>query len=159
MKTKNRFRDVLVNGKQKIAYLMGVAVVLTGQSAMAKSSLPPGFASIVPNVSQNGIVTSIAGVATDIFGIITVAALAFGLIFIAWGGIGLIHAGGQKRQEAMEKIRNAIIGLVVALAAGLITGAAVFVANTFTGNIGGATSNAASNAVGGIATALVNLIG
>lgn len=92
-----------------------------------------GFYSVTGGsaITQGGIISKIATAAQDIFGIITAAAAGFGMIFIVWGGITMIHGGGMKKQEGMERIKSAVIGLVIALAAGFITGVAAFFAGTF----------------------------
>lgn len=92
-----------------------------------------GFYSVTGGsaITQNGIIMKIATATQDVFGIITAAAAGFGMVFIVWGGITMIHGGGMKKQEGMERIKSAVIGLVIALAAGFITGIAAFFAGTF----------------------------
>ncbi|MCF8567033.1 pilin [Alicyclobacillus tolerans] len=121
-----------------IGFLAGL-VLLWGLriQAFAASNTPSnalqGFYSVTGGqaLTQNGIITKIATVTQDGFAIITAAAAGFGMIFIVWGGITMIHGGAMKKQEGMERIKNAVIGLVIALAAGFITAVAAFFAGTF----------------------------
>lgn len=84
-------------------------------------------------VTQASIVTDIRNVAMGLFAIVAAAAAGFGIVYIALGGIALIHGGGMKKQEGMEKIRNGAIGIVVALGAATIVALAAWVAGMFVG--------------------------
>lgn len=103
------------------------------QALAASNPALSGFYSVTGGsaITQNGIIHMIATGTQDVFAIITAAAAGFGMVFIVWGGITMIHGGGMKKQEGMERIKNAVIGLVIALCAGFITGLAAFFAGTF----------------------------
>ena len=92
-----------------------------------------GFYSVTGGnpITQGGIITTIAHASTAVFGILTAAAAAWGMVFIVWAGINMIHGGALKKQEAMERVKMALLGLVVALGAGFLTGIAAFVATQF----------------------------
>jgi hypothetical protein len=120
----------------------------------ASANALSGFQSIVPNMTQGSIITTIADGAAVVLGIVTAIAVGFGVIMIAWGGINLMFGGGTKKQEGTERIRNAFFGLIVAVGAGVLTGIAVFVAGMFSTNA----TNASSSVPAAMALALVTLL-
>jgi hypothetical protein len=129
--------------KQAISALPGIRTALvlstlvaswmfTAQMAFAATSGTSAFNQVVgKTVTQSTIITDIKNVAVGVFGILAAAAAGFGMVFIALGGIALIHGGATRKQEGMEKIRNGAIGIVVALAAGTIAALAAWIATMF----------------------------
>ncbi len=129
--------------KKTITALPGIRAVMalstlaaswmfTAHMAFAATSGTSAFNQVVgKTVTQSTIITDIKNVAVGIFGIIAAAAAGFGMVFIALGGISLIHGGGARKQEGMERIRNGAIGIVVALAAGTIAALAAWIATMF----------------------------
>ncbi|WP_026963083.1 hypothetical protein [Alicyclobacillus herbarius] len=106
--------------------------MLTAQMQVFASTGTDAFNKVVgKTVSQSTIITDIRNVAVGVFGILAAAAAGFGMVFIALGGIALIHGGATRKQEGMEKIRNGAIGIVVALAAGTIAALAAWIATMF----------------------------
>lgn len=121
--------------KAWVSFLTWILVMwgLQVKAFASTTSALQGFYSVTGGqaLTQNGIITKIATATQDIFGIITAAAAGFGMVFIVWGGITMIHGGGMKKQEGMERIKSAVIGLVIALCAGFITAVAAFFAGKF----------------------------
>ena len=124
--------------KAWVSFITGILVMWGLQvkafaSTTSTTSALQGFYSVTGGtaLTQSGIITKIATATQDIFGIITAAAAGFGMVFIVWGGITMIHGGGMKKQEGMERIKSAVIGLVIALCAGFITAIAAFFAGKF----------------------------
>lgn len=121
--------------KSWLTFLAGLIVTFGSgvQAFAADNNALQGFYSVTGGqaLTQTGIISQISSTVADVFAIITAAAAGFGMVFIVWGGISLIHGGGMKKQEGMERIKNAIIGLVIALTAGFITGLAAFFAGHF----------------------------
>lgn len=117
-----------------MTWIVGLLVFIgLRMQALAASNALSGFYAVTGGqaLTQGGIITKIATVTQDVFGIVTAASAGFGMVFIVWGGITMIHGGGMKKQEGMERIKSAVIGLVIALCAGFITGVAAFFAGTF----------------------------
>lgn len=134
-------------GKHLHEKIMGTSVARTIISALsaaglwllaiptvhAASNATSAFQQVIgTTVTSATIITDIKNVAMGLFAIIAAAAAGFGIVFIALGGISLIHGGGVKKQEGMEKIRNGVIGIVVALGAGTIVALAAWIGGMFT---------------------------
>lgn len=121
--------------KRLFMLLAGLIVTFRSgvQAFAADNNALQGFYSVTGGqaLTQTGIISQISSTVADVFAIITAAAAGFGMVFIVWGGISMIHGGGMKKQEGMERIKSAVIGLVIALAAGFITGLAAFFAGHF----------------------------
>lgn len=110
-----------------------VVLLLTRIRAFAASnSALQGFYSVTGGnpITQSSFIGNIAHVTTAVFVILTAVAGGWGMVYITWGGINMIHGGALKKQEAMERIKMAVIGLIVALCAGFIAGIAAFIAHT-----------------------------
>lgn len=141
------------------AFVVGAGIFLGSQiPAFATSTFNAlnGFQGVVPSFSGIGaIVGPVARITSDITGIITVIAIAVTVVMVGWGGINLATGSGTKKQEGMERIKNAMWGLFVAIGAGVITGIAAFLGYAIfgTSGLGGVTSNTASTAVAGAVTA------
>jgi hypothetical protein len=132
---RKRFFEELP-GKQTMVSALTVASlwILSAPTAFADTNATSAFQQVVgQTVTQASIVTDIRNVAMGLFAIVAAAAAGFGIVYIALGGIALIHGGGMKKQEGMEKIRNGAIGIVVALGAATIVAIAAWVAGMFVG--------------------------
>jgi hypothetical protein len=155
MKQYHMMQWVRSNGKRWLFLLTWLTVLVGSQMPVfASADALNGFQSIVPNMTQGSIITTIADGAAVVLGIVTAIAVGFGVIMISWGGINLMFGGGTKKQEGTERIRNAFFGLVVAVGAGVLTGIAVFIADMFSTNA----TTAANNVPAAMALALVTLL-
>lgn len=117
-----------------ITLLTVMAVTLLPSSKVwADNNAMSGFYSVTGGqaLTANGVIQGIAKVATDIFGILTAVAALFGIIYIMIGGFQMM-GGGRKKEEGTERIKYALIGIAVALCAGVLTAVAALFAGDFT---------------------------
>ncbi|SFU95315.1 hypothetical protein [Alicyclobacillus macrosporangiidus] len=115
-----------------ITWLTMMTITSLSTQAVFADSTTDAFNQVVgKTVTQSVIVGYIKDAAMGIFGIIAAAAAGFGLVFIALGGISLIHGGATRKQEGMEKIRNGAIGIVVCLASSTLVALAAWIASFF----------------------------
>lgn len=134
--------------KKIIPFAVGVGAVLGSQNPAFASTNSnttstntfnalSGFKGVVPSFSGVGsIVGPIARITSDVSGIITIIAIGITVVLVGWGGINLATGGGMKKQEGMERIKNALWGLLVAIGAGVITGIAAYIGYALFGSTG-----------------------
>ena len=107
-----------VNKVQKIAYISMMVLVLL-MPVLVLAALP----NPVPPV-EGGAVTlaEIEARITQIARFLIVVGVVLAVIFIIWGGIAYMFAGGDETKSAAAKARimNGIIGAAVVLAVGVI---------------------------------------
>lgn len=107
-----------MNRLQKVGYVSMTALVLL-MPVLVFAALP---APVVP--VQGGAVTlaEIQDRITTIARFLILVGVVLAVIFIIWGGIAYMFAGGaeEKTVAAKERIKNGIIGAAVVLAVGVI---------------------------------------
>ena len=103
---------------QKIGYISMVALVLL-MPVLVFAALPN------PDVPLQGGAVTLAEIQdriTQIARFLILVGVVLAVIFIIWGGIAYMFAGGaeEKTTAAKERIKNGIIGAAVVLAVGVI---------------------------------------
>jgi hypothetical protein len=107
-----------MNKIQKIGYISVTAMVLL-MPVLAFAALP------VPTVPVTGGAVTLSEIQdriTQIARFLIIVGVVLAVIFIIWGGIAYMFAGGaeEKTTAAKERIKNGIIGAAVVLAVGVI---------------------------------------
>ncbi len=109
-----------MNKVQKIGYISMTAMVLLMPvlvfAALPLPTVPVGTGSNAVTLSE------IEGRITQIAQFLIIVGVVLAVIFIIWGGIAYMFAGGaeEKTTAAKERIKNGIIGAAVVLAVGVI---------------------------------------
>ncbi|MBI2062488.1 MAG: hypothetical protein HYT64_02265 [Candidatus Yanofskybacteria bacterium] len=107
-----------MNKLQKIGYISATAAVLL-MPVLVFAALP----NPVPPVSGSAITLSeIEARITQVAQFLIIVGVVLAVIFIIWGGIAYMAAGGveDKTTAARDRIKNGIIGAGVVLAVGVV---------------------------------------
>ena len=107
-----------MNKVQKIGYISMTALVLL-MPVLVFAALPTP----VPPIGGGAVtLAEIEDRVTQIARFLIVIGVVLAVIFIIWGGIAYMFAGGaeEKATAAKERIKNGIIGAAVVLAVGVI---------------------------------------
>jgi len=105
-----------MNHTQKI---LSVSMMMTGimlTSPLLAVAAPPDYTNV--NAGK-GYAENMGTLISSVLSIVMVIALILVLIYLIWGGIGWITAGGDKgkTEEARNKITAAVIGIIILAAA------------------------------------------
>ncbi len=107
-----------MNKLQKIGYISMTAMVLLMPvlvlAALPTPESPVGGAAVTLSEIQDRI--------TQIAKFLIIVGVILAVIFIVWGGIAYMFAGGDETKSgaAKERIKNGVIGAAVVLAVGVI---------------------------------------
>lgn len=107
-----------MNKVQKVGYISLTVLVLL-MPVLVFAALPTP----VPPIGGGAVTLSeIQDRITQIARFLIVVGVVLAVIFIIWGGIAYMFAGGaeEKTQAAKDRIKNGIIGAAVVLAVGVI---------------------------------------
>ena len=106
------------------------------EKAHALGGIPaPSNTSLAGNDTINNFLTGTGGIIDTVFGVFLLIAGVLAVFYLVWAGIQYITAGGSpdKAKAARQGIINAIIGIVVIVAAFFIVRFAVSIGNTVSG--------------------------